>query len=294
MTSMPETDLWCEVLEPIDFVVDADTNGMYLDALEGHHLRYLRGRHGRPPLVHPGLLLSQSNITKSPTSRIGSDEAHIHAREETEFLSPAHVDTRLHVTWTTADRYEKRGRPYLVTTVLMTDEDGREILRRRMWNTRSTSAMPIPPSAPRREEYTPAVARSSDAFSEVAMPLRGRPRAVTLERMRRFSGWPKKNVHTDEEVARAAGARAPIASAVQHVAHLCDLMLEHFGDGWLQTGALALTFRRAVYPGDVLTWHGIIAGCEDDGRAARYDLEVWCENQDGAAITVGRATGRVD
>jgi acyl dehydratase len=278
----------------MDFVVDAEMNGVYLDALEGHHLRYLRASGGRPPVVHPGLLLNQSNITKSPTYLVGADEAHIHAREETEFLNPAFVGTRLHVAWTTADRYERRGRPYLVTTVLIRDEDGRDILRRRMWNTKSTGAMPIPPSSPGLEAYTSAVGRGDGPLPEIGMPLRGRARQVTLARMRLFSGWPKKNVHTDEEVARAAGASAPIASAVQHVAHLCDLMLEHFGEEWLHTGTLALTFRRAVYPNDVLTWHGVVAGREGKPQSDRYDLEVWCENQHGAAITLGRATGRRD
>jgi len=283
---------WCEVLEPAEFLADPALCARYLDALEGHHLRYLRGRDGRPPLVHPGMLMGKSNITNSPTYSVGPNEAHLHSREEVQFLNPAYVGSRLCVTWQTAERYEKRGRPYLVTAIVVVDQDGREILRRKQWNTKSTGAMPVPAGAVQPERPAPRVRDEGAPLSARDMALRGRPMEVTLERMRLFSGWPKRNVHTDEEVARAAGAPAPIASAVQPVGHLCDLMLEHFGEEWLRGGSLSLVFRRAVYPGDAVTWHGVIAAMDGDAGATRYDLEVWCENQDGGAVTVGRAVAR--
>lgn len=131
------------ILEPFEFVIDPAANATYLDAEEGAHLRYVRDSGDAPPIVHPGALLNQSNITRGPTFRVGSGEAAVHTRDETEFLNPAYVGKRLRVTWAPVERYEKRGRIYSVMDTSIEDEDGRQILRRRATNIKSTAAQPI-------------------------------------------------------------------------------------------------------------------------------------------------------
>lgn len=277
-------------LEPFEFTVDTDLNARYLESLEGHHLRYLRGRGGHPPLIPPGLLLNQSNTTRSPSYRVGPTEAGIHAKEETRFVNPAYVGKRLRVVWSFVERYERRGRIYTVTDAVITDEDGREIIRRRAWGTRSSDTAPIERRSEQRAEPAAAGASQPDPTTELGLVLHGRPKTVTLERMRLFSGWPRKNIHTDEETARAAGCPAPIASATQNMGHLCELLIDHFGEEWLTTGTLTLAFTRPIYAGDTITSCAVITGREEQETRTRYELEVRADNQRGMPVTLGRAT----
>jgi acyl dehydratase len=286
--SPPARDL--PVLEPYEFTAGRELNERCLEAEQGYHLRYVVGVDGRPPIVHPGLLLNHSNRTKSPTFAVGENEAGVHSRDETWFLNPAYVGSRLRVTFASEDRVEKRGRVYYVVNTLVTDEDGREILRRRATSTSTSDRQPIggqADPAPRRAEPEPP----PSGPAPLGMTLEGRPKSVTLERMRLFSDWPAKNIHTDEETARAAGCPAPIASATQNMGHLCELMLDNFGEDWLRTGTLNVAFLRPIYAGDTITCRAVVRGSEPDGARTRYTLDVVAENQHGAPVTVGRATG---
>lgn len=121
--------------EPLEFVVTPELNQQYLYAEEDYHPRYIEGGEAGPPLVHPGLLLNMSSNTRSPSFHLPPGWAEIQAKEESEYLNPARVGKRLRVTWKVVDAYEKRGRPWHVLDILVVDEDGVEILRRKMTNT---------------------------------------------------------------------------------------------------------------------------------------------------------------
>jgi acyl dehydratase len=277
-------------LEPFEFVIDPAANAIYLEAEEDAHPRYIQGIGGAPPVVHPGALLNQSNITRSPTFRVGPDEAAVHTRDETAFLNPAYAGTRLRVSWTPAEGYEKRGRIYSVIDTLVEDENGRPILRRRATNIKSTAGQPIGQKSEGLAGEQPRPVAPPDLDTPAGTVLHGRPKLVTLERMRLFSGWPRKNIHTDEEAARAAGCPAPIASATQNMGHLCELLLDHFGEEWLTNGTLSLTFVRPIYAGDTVRSHAVITDSAPQGDAVRHTLTVSAVNQDGQPVTVGRAT----
>lgn len=291
MSSPLESSGIAETLAPYEFTPDAAMNARYLDAEQDYHLRYVTGVRGMPPIVHPGLLFNQSNTTRSPSYRVGPNEAGIHAKEEAQFINPAYLGRRLRVTWHTVDHYEKRGRMYTVTETLIVDEDGREILRRRAHGTRTADTQPI---APRPEQPTtvhePTVSQRADPLSPIGLLFVGRPKTVTLERMRLFSGWPAKNIHTDEQTAIQCGLKAPIASATQNIGHICELMLDYFGEEWLRTGTLTLTFTRPIYPDTVLITYARITGKDEDGGRTRYYLDIWSQNQYGTKVTFGSGT----
>ena len=119
----------------------------------------------------------------------------------------------------------------------------------------------------------------------------GRPRSVTLERMRGFSGWPTKNIHTDEEVARASGLPGPIASGTMYEAYLVELMIDLFGEEWLKHGKMELAFTRIVEPDDTITAKGTVQSREPTDAGRRVTLDVWCENQRGEPVAIGTASG---
>lgn len=101
-----------------------------------------------------------------------------------------------------------------------------------------------------------------------------------------------ENTHTNDEVARKAGFTGRIVEGRMIVSALLSRMLGTFlGSGWMMGGELAVKFVDISYPGDVITAKGIIRKSLNEGKAARIELEVWCENQKGEKIVVGTARG---
>jgi len=124
-----------EEFEPLEFIVTPEVNQQYLYAEEDFHPMYIEPRRDGPPFVHPGLLLNMSNNTRSPSFYLLPGFGEIHAEEETEYLNPGRVGKKFRVTWKVVDVFEKRGRPWHVLDILIVDEDGIQIMRRKMTNT---------------------------------------------------------------------------------------------------------------------------------------------------------------
>lgn len=124
-----------EEMAPLEFTVTPELNQQYLYAEEDFHPRYLEGDDSDGPMVHPGLLLNMSNRTRSPSFHLGSGWSAMHARDDVWFVNPARVGARLRVTWRVEEVLEKRGRTWHVVDTRMADQEGREILRRKIHST---------------------------------------------------------------------------------------------------------------------------------------------------------------
>lgn len=117
--------------EPYTFQVTPELNEQYLYAVQDYHPRYLEEKDSDPSLVHPSLLLNQSNLTRSPSYALKAGMAGVHAKEEVEFLNPGRVGKKFRVTWRVVEEYEKRDKLYTVIEALIIDQDGVEIMRRK-------------------------------------------------------------------------------------------------------------------------------------------------------------------
>lgn len=120
---------------PLEFVVTPDLNQQFLYAVEDFDPRYLSGRDGKPPLVHPVILLHMTPRTRSPSYRQAPGMGSAFARDRSRYFSPAYVGQRLHVTWTVTDTYEQRGKIYQDYVATVHDGDGILILRRELAST---------------------------------------------------------------------------------------------------------------------------------------------------------------
>ncbi len=123
-----------EEMAPFEFTVSPELNQQYLYAVEEFHPRYWDKSELGAPIVHPSLLLNFSNRTRSPSFYLEPGWAVIHAQEVAEFINPARVGSKFRVTWKIENVYEKRGRTWSVADTLVTDEEGREILRRKIYS----------------------------------------------------------------------------------------------------------------------------------------------------------------
>jgi hypothetical protein len=121
--------------EPLEFVVTSDLNQQFLYCVEDYNPIYLEGRDGKPPLVHPVLLMHMSPRTRSPSYRQAPGMGSAFARDRSRYFNPGHVGSRFRVTWTVTSTYEQRGKIYQDYVALVQDESGTDILRRELAST---------------------------------------------------------------------------------------------------------------------------------------------------------------
>ena len=119
-----------EEFAPLEFCVTQEWNTQFQEALEAYYPRYETKGEGNNGYVVPGLLIANSNITRSPSFRLDPGMAAVHTKEEVEFFHPANVGVKLKVTWKVTDYYEKRGRPFQIVESWIIDENGTKILKR--------------------------------------------------------------------------------------------------------------------------------------------------------------------
>jgi acyl dehydratase len=134
----------------------------------------------------------------------------------------------------------------------------------------------------------------------VGFRTKGPLKTATPYRTRLFSGgwprteaWPAKNVHTDEDFAKATGLQGRNASGAMMQGYLAELMLDMFGEGWLSGGTFSLKFVHQVGMGDSVTAEATVTAAREVGRSVAVELDVSCKNQHGEVVTVGTATGTI-
>ena len=115
--------------------VSEEMNRKYLEAVQDSSERYSEGTTKGGPWVHPSILLNQSNPTRSASHVLPQGMGHVHAKDEVTFVRPGRAGTTFRALWKVLERYTKRDRPYTVFECRVLDEEGEEVLTRRMTST---------------------------------------------------------------------------------------------------------------------------------------------------------------
>ena len=130
--------------------------------------------------------------------------------------------------------------------------------------------------------------------------ITGRTKTVTSLRTWLFSGgwpphdgWPAKNIHTDLEFARSCGLEARNAAGAMMEGYVSELMIDMFGHGWFSSGSYKIKFIHTVDIGDMITPRARITARRADGNAMTFEVELWCENQNGDKVAVGSGSGQI-
>jgi acyl dehydratase len=305
-----------EEFEPLQYRVTPEWNAQFQEALEAYYPRYEEETAFGPPMVVPGLFIANSNVTRSPGFKLDPGMAAVHAKEEVEFINPGRVGNTFEVRWKVIEYYEKRDRPFQTKEALIVDEDGVEILRRRLTDTYMggpyKGAKGGESPGERREEPR-AHSRVAHAKGQEGLDMKpikrdalegmefaGKIRTVTLERINFFSGgfprgpnWPAKNIHTDLETAKTCGLETVAASGAMFEGYLVDLMIDLFGVEWLNYGMMNLAFINIVDKDDTLIPKGLVRSKDVVGSRVEFALDLWCENQYGTKVVVGTGKGFV-
>lgn len=275
---MDPRQLTTGALTPFAFVVDEYAQCAFLDAVQDCHLRYVLRRDNRPPLVHPGLLLDNSSPWRSPALG-GCDWLHL--REETRFCALAHLGEPLQSRWHLTGTDNSAGQQVTTVTAVVSGAGGRTVLRRTSWGrrTRDQSAVageaagahgPAASEAVRRQTAADG-SRFSTGTRQSTHRLRGHAKLATADRLGLYFGSSQRRLPA------ATTAASPEVSATHTMAHLCELMVDHFGEAWLATGALSIDLHAPIRAGDRLTPTATLIGGPDETEArprCRVHLEL--------------------
>ena len=100
-------------------------------------------------------------------------------------------------------------------------------------------------------------------------------------------------IHYDKEFAQKCGFQDTIAHGLMTFGFVSEVMTRFLGRGWVNGGAINLTFIAPVHPGDTITTKGKVKEKHAEGEVIRVVAEVWCEKQNGEKVLVGEASGLV-
>lgn len=118
-----------EELPTLELVIEDDTQGRYLVAVQDDNPWYYRESPWGSPITH------HSTLDGSPMTaaqrRYEYPFGWVHAKQDTEFINPLPLGKPVRVISRIADKYQRRGRGYVVIESLIIDQDGVEIMRLR-------------------------------------------------------------------------------------------------------------------------------------------------------------------
>ena len=284
-------------------------------AVDDYSPWYFQGSPFGARIGHPTLLATDILMLFTLTYDMTPPcEAGLHARNELEFLRPVFIGQNVTVTGRTTEKYQKRAQNYRVLEGAVLDEAAQPLLRMRATETvglnpstpvgRSMSTPPpdaitgdVPPGAP--------MARRAGKEVPVGAVLPPVTKHTSLEQSVAYSGFPHGwaeggaramwyNQHTDPEDARRHGHPDAIVQGLCSAAYLSELCANFFGPSWLTTGRLSTAFIRPVIVRDTITASGFVKRLDEEGGKTRIGLDVWCTNQRGDLVTVGRASALVE
>ena len=116
----------------------------------------------------------------------------------------------------------------------------------------------------------------------------GLTRTITIQMCGEFFHG-NANYHTDKESSKALGFRDVVVGGRMTMAYAANLLEDHFGDAWWQSGRLDLKFTNPAWPGDTITARGVATGGVD-GDTDRSGAFVWLSKADDTVVMVAEAS----
>lgn len=215
----------------------------------------------------------------------------LHARQDWELFSPIRVGSKVRTVSTIVDRYDKRGRNYVVNETDVFDcEEGRLLVRGRTHQ----SFLPVEP----REEGDAFVVDERTARSKgprPPFPTAGGPdlasvvKKVDGRRCWMFSG-PRRNYHNDREEARKLGFPNIVVQGMMSTCFASEVMQKAFGRGWLEGGRMELKLTNVLWVDERVTARARVREESREGTRIRVHCELWIDKDDGTRIALGTAS----
>ncbi len=214
----------------------------------------------------------------------------LHAQQDWELFAPIEIGSRVRTRSTIVDRYQKRGRDYVVNeTDLVSAEDGRLLVRGR------THQSFLPPNDDPSDAYVVDTASAAKKPPRPPFPtatgadLRPVEKRIDERRCQMFSG-PGRNYHTDREQARKLGFPNIVVQGMMTTCFVSQLMQDAFGMGWIAGGRMSVKLINVVWVDETLIARGRLRETTPEGTRSRTHFDVWVEKTDGTRVLIGTAS----
>ena len=274
-----------------EYAITREVVDFYADALDDHHPLYADLA---PPLLHHSecyKLLGEWYLS----NLFGN----LHARQDWELFAPIPVGSRVRTRSTIIERYQKRGRDYVVNeTDLVAAADGRLLVRGR---THQSFLPPKPKDAPAGFVVDAGTAKQKEEAREARAPfptatgpeLGALHKKIDQRRCWMFSG-PGANYHTDAAQAKKLGFPNIVVQGMMTTCFAAQVMLDAFGRGFLEGGRMSLKLTNVLWVDEAVTARGRIRERTREGTRTRVHCEVWVDKDDGTRVLLGEASALED
>ena len=258
----------------------------YCNALDDHHPGY---QNYAPPLLHHSECYEFVGEWY-----LKNLFGNLHGQQDWELFSPIPTQGRVRSVSTIVDRYDKRGRNYVLNETDLFDEaDGRLLVRGR------THQSFLPPrnseSNQGDEEFVVDVGTAKQKKTRAPFPtatgsdLVSFNKTIDQKRCWMFSG-PGANYHTDNEEAKKLGFPKIVVQGMMSTCFVSQVMHEAFELGWAQGGRMSLKLTNVLWVDEQVTTHGKVREETKEGESTRVHCDVWVEKKDGTRVALGTAS----
>ena len=279
-----------------DYVITPEMVASYSDAVDDRNPVYTGASPFGGP-VAPALILHSEvyAFRKRPETQpywyLPNLYGNLHARQEWDFYAPMLVGDAVSTRSFIAERYEKRGRDYVVNEVLFFGLEGAVLARGRTHQSflqeRKRDGIVVDKTREKSAERRFEV--DTSAALEELPALR---KEITLDMCWKFSG-PARNYHNDKEMALKLGFPDIVVQGMMSTCFISELMTQRFGEGWIAGGKMGVNLVNIVWQSDRLTCRGFVREIAAEGERKRAHLDVWVEKEDGTKVTIGTASAIV-
>jgi acyl dehydratase len=217
----------------------------------------------------------------------------LHAQQDWQIFAPIPIGTKVRTRSTIIDRFQKRGRDYVVNETDLVDAgDGRLYTRGRTFQ----SFLP-----PRDEKAGDGFVVDEKTAAEKArverppFPTATGPdldpvtKLIDKKRCWMFSG-PGANYHTDEEQAKKLGFPTIVVQGMMTTCFVSEVMQRAFGEGWLCGGRMSVKLTNVLWVDETVTARGKIREEVAEGTGRRVHCDVWVDKDDDTRVLLGTAS----
>jgi hypothetical protein len=256
----------------------------YADALDDPSPRYAT--------VAPSLLFHSECYKVLGEWYLKNLFGNLHARQDWELFGEIPIGESVHTRSTIVERYQKRGRDYVVNETDLLGADGRLLVRGRTHQSFLPSG-----GAPKAGFVVDEKTAGEKATREARAPfpsgtgetLPPIAKVVDARRCWMFSG-PGKNYHTDREMAEQLGFPNIVVQGMMSTCFVHQLMHDRFGRGWTVGGKMSVKLTNVLWVDERVVARGVVRDETPEGTATRVACDVWVEKADGTKILVGDAS----
>jgi acyl dehydratase len=266
------------------YEVAEDVVAFYADALDDHHPLY--GRFA-PPLLHHSECYQHLGEWY-----LKNLFGNLHAQQDWELFAPLRVGSKIRSCSTIVDRYDKRGRNYVVNETDLHDIETNQLLVRGRTH---QSFLPRKPEGQAGNDFVVDAGTANQKAPRPPFPTAtGRDlgsvrKVVDARRCWMFSG-PGKNYHTDAEAAKQLGFPNIVVQGMMSTCFVSEVMLREFEMGWIQGGKAQLKLTNVLWVDERVTTHARVREERAEGSRTRVVCDVWCEKDDGTRILIGETS----